>query len=211
MRTIFANEERLNEILQLVRKATTRGLTITQKIMEYSKLGDHEPGTQMVNIHKLISTIMDECREEFSSQGIVVKYNSRDPLNLVNGDETHFYWVVKNLVLNARDALIDPAAAANEVRSIEVNTTAEDDGFHIVIADNGVGIAEENMQKIFEPFFSTKPATGTGLGLGMVKRIVSLYNGRIDLSSQVGTGTSFTIVLPLRPENGDRSKPSQGV
>jgi ligand-binding sensor domain-containing protein/signal transduction histidine kinase len=198
MQTIFANEERLDEVMQLVRKATSRGLNITQQIMDYSKMGQQQPGQQSVDLHNLIVSIVNESREEFSSQGVVIEYKSEHQLLTVIGDETHFYSIIKNIILNARDALMDPSLKDRKDRRIEI-TTALEGGFacSVVIADNGIGIPQENLQKVFEPFFSTKPATGTGLGLGMVKKMVSLYNGSIDVRSEAGKGTTVTISLPL--------------
>ena len=67
------------------------------------------------------------------------------------------------------------------------------DSWRVIVSDNGVGIPEEHRPKIFKAFFSTKPETGTGLGLGMVKKLVSLYNGTISVDSVVGEGTTFTL------------------
>jgi signal transduction histidine kinase/streptogramin lyase len=197
MQTIFANEERLDEVMQLVRKATSRGLNITQQIMDYSKMGQQQPGQQRVGINNLIESIVNESREEFSSQGVVIEYKSEPELLSLIGDETHFYSIIKNIVLNARDALIDPSLEDRKDPRIEITTALEGSTCSVVIADNGIGIPQENLKKIFEPFFSTKPATGTGLGLGMVKKMVSLYNGSIDVSSEAGKGTSVTISLPV--------------
>jgi ligand-binding sensor domain-containing protein/signal transduction histidine kinase len=197
MQTIFANEERLDEVMQLVRKATSRGLNITQQIMDYSKLGQQQPGQQSVNPHNLIMSIINESREEFSSQGVVIEYKSKHQVLTLTGDETHFYSIIKNVILNARDALIDPSLKDRKDRCIEITTARNGSSCCIVIADNGIGIPQENLQKVFEPFFSTKPATGTGLGLGVVKRMISIYNGSIDVRSEVGKRTSVTISLPL--------------
>jgi signal transduction histidine kinase len=65
----------------------------------------------------------------------------------------------------------------------------------ISVADNGVGIADEVKDKVFEPKFTTK-SSGMGLGLGMVKNIVETYNGQISFTSQAGKGTVFTVVFP---------------
>jgi signal transduction histidine kinase len=197
MQTIFANEERLDEVMQLVRKATSRGLNITQQIMDYSKMGQQQPGQESVDLHNLIISIVSESREEFSSQGVVVEYKSEPQLLTLIGDETHFYSIIKNIALNARDALIDPSLKDRKDRRIEITAALEGSTCSVVIADNGIGIPPENLPQVFEPFFSTKPATGTGLGLGMVKKMVSLYNGSIDVRSKVGQGTSVTISLPV--------------
>jgi signal transduction histidine kinase len=197
MQTIFANEERLDEVMQLVRKATSRGLNITQQIMDYSKVGQQQPGQQSVDLRNLIASIVNESREEFSEQGVVIEYTSEQRLLTLIGDETHFYSIIKNIVLNARDALIDPSIKDTKNRRIEITTALEGSSCSVLIADNGVGIPQESMQRVFEPFFSTKPANGTGLGLGMVRKMVALYNGKIAVSSEVGKGTSITISLPV--------------
>ena len=75
----------------------------------------------------------------------------------------------------------------------------------LVIADTGCGIAAENLEKIFEPFFSTKPlGQGTGLGLSISHGLIQQLGGSIQVTSAVGRGTSFTITLPQRPLMGDR-------
>jgi signal transduction histidine kinase len=67
------------------------------------------------------------------------------------------------------------------------------------VEDNGPGIPADIQPRIFEPFFSTKPSSGIGLGLGVVRKLVALYEGRISVESVVGHGTCFTIVLPSAP------------
>jgi ligand-binding sensor domain-containing protein/signal transduction histidine kinase len=197
MQTIFINEERLNDVMQLVRKATRRGLNITQQIMDYSKIGQQQPGRENVNLDQLIENIIDESRTEFLSQGVALEHQADERSASLVGDETHFYSIIKNLMLNARDALIDPGLAGRTDRRIQISTSEEPDACTITIEDNGVGIPQENLPKIFEPFFSTKPASGTGLGLGMVRNMVSLYSGSIDVTSEVSKGTRFTITLPV--------------
>ena len=196
MQTIFSNEEQLDEVLQLVRKATNRGLKITQQIMDYSKIGQQQPGQQNVDLNDLIHNIVKESQAELSRYGVVVEYKRCELPLFVTGHETHFYSVFKNIIINAKDALIDPGLEAGTDRYIQISTAQEGNTCKITIADSGVGIPQDNLAKIFEPFFSTKPATGTGLGLGMVKNIISLYHGSIDVSSEVGNVTTFIISLP---------------
>ena len=74
--------------------------------------------------------------------------------------------------------------------------TREEGAYCLAVADNGVGIPAERIGKIYDTFFSLKPETGTGLGLGVVKKTVSLYGGTIDVTSRVGEGTTFTVTLP---------------
>lgn len=165
--------------------------------MDYSKIGQQQPGEQSVDLNNLIVNMVNESREEFGGQGVVVEYQSKPHLLSLIGDENHFYSIIKNIVLNARDALIDPSVKDRKDRCVAITAALESSTCSVVITDNGIGISPENLQKVFEPFFSTKPATGTGLGLGMVRKMVSLYNGTINVSSEAGNGTRVTISLPV--------------
>jgi signal transduction histidine kinase len=72
-------------------------------------------------------------------------------------------------------------------------------GVHVAVADTGTGIAEENRSRLFTPFFTTKPVgKGTGLGLAIVYGIVKMHQGQIQVKSEEGQGSTFTITLPLR-------------
>ena len=103
--------------------------------------------------------------------------------------------VLLNLVTNAAQALDKPQKA------IVVTTRREgDDAIAVEVADNGKGIAPEALPRIFDPFFTTKEVgKGTGLGLSIAYKIVAEHGGRIDVKSQVGKGTVFTVVLPIKP------------
>jgi len=105
-------------------------------------------------------------------------------------DRTQLIRVITNLVKNAIQAIPEDREG-----KIVVNVYSEKDTIKISIADNGIGIAEENQEKIFEPKFTTK-TSGMGLGLGMVKNIVETYNGHICMSSVLDKGTVFTVSFP---------------
>jgi len=103
--------------------------------------------------------------------------------------------VFLNLIANAAQALDKPQKA------IVVTTRREGaDAIAVEVADNGKGIAPEVLPKIFDPFYTTKEVgKGTGLGLSIAYKIVSQHGGRIDVKSQPGKGTVFTVVLPMKP------------
>lgn len=88
----------------------------------------------------------------------------------MQGLETHFESVYKNLLLNAKDALLDKTQNEKKDKSIHIKTQVVNHELVIEIADNGIGISPENLGRIYDAFFSTKPDTGTGLGLGVVKK-----------------------------------------
>ncbi len=100
--------------------------------------------------------------------------------------------VFMNLLVNAGQAIKDDSGR------VTIKTRADDSNIYVAISDTGVGIPRENLRKIFEPFFTTKEiGKGTGLGLSMAYDIVKKHGGHIDIRSEVGVGTKFTITLPL--------------
>ena len=98
-----------------------------------------------------------------------------------------------NLILNSKDAI--KQAGRNGL--IEIKTAEQNGSVQIVVSDNGSGISKENLGKIFDPFFTTKElGKGTGLGLAVTFGIVEKHKGRIDVDSDPGHGTKFTVSLP---------------
>ena len=103
----------------------------------------------------------------------------------------------KNIIQNARDALIDKQAENKLDKKISISATRRKNYVAVEIKDNGIGIKPEHIAQIYDAFFSTKPETGTGLGLGMVHKIVGIYQGKIEVESEVGEFAKFTVTLPI--------------
>jgi PAS domain S-box-containing protein len=118
-----------------------------------------------------------------------------DPaLPAVWGDSDQLHQVLTNLIVNAQQALLQAPAP----RRLHLRLRAADGQAVIEVEDNGPGIPEAMRQRVFEPFFTTKPqGVGTGVGLSVCLGIVSAHEGRIDLWSEPGQGTRFSVVLPL--------------
>ena len=168
---------------------------MTQIIMDYARLGREQPGSAKVALRPLVEAIVAESKGEFAAHAIKAEI-AIDPAVVLTAKETHIYSIIKNLVLNAKDALIE--RDGRDGRLIRISAAEDEERRVLRVEDTGSGIAPENHAKIFDPFFSTKPRTGTGLGLGMVKRLVNLYEGTIDVESEVLRGTTFVITLPRR-------------
>jgi len=117
-------------------------------------------------------------------------FNDEEKEIIAKLDRTQLIRVITNLVKNAIQAVPEVASPR-----ILVSMASEYDYVKIMVADNGIGISDENRDKIFEPKFTTK-TSGMGLGLGMVKNIVESYKGTIDYTSQPGKGTVFTVKFP---------------
>jgi len=222
MKAIYANEERMERGFHLIHKSVSRALSNTNLIMEYSKISQITDVADEVNLDQLIESIVEEQSEVFKEQKVKVRLNLRGQGVRIKGHETNFHTVLNNLILNARDALIDPMNQNKEGHRIDgplpdeflieimsetVNSTGrgappEHPFYTVQIKDNGVGIPEKNLSRIYEAFFSTKPESGTGLGLGFAQKIVSVYGGTIEVESEVGSGrrsggTTFTVTFPV--------------
>ena len=128
-----------------------------------------------------------------------------DALPRIHGDQTQLRQLFSNLLVNAFEALdgrghIDIAATFVSNDEDQAGETAEPGGSVVVtVSDDGSGIPSEVTEKIFSPFFTTKPR-GFGLGLAIVRKIVHAHDGRIDVSTRRDGGTRFQITLPVTPE-----------
>ncbi len=186
-----AQQEELDTLLRDVDSALGRGLAITRQILEYAQLGRQSPGQEPVALGALVEAVLGESREALADVALEVRV---PPGCVWQGRQEHAYSIVKNLVLNALDALRDKPGGGERRLRVEVRWEAE--ACVLRVEDSGVGIAPEHRAHLFQPFFSTKAHSGTGLGLAMVARLVSLYGGHIDVRSEPGQGTTFSVSMP---------------
>ncbi|WP_417865451.1 ATP-binding protein [Xanthomarina gelatinilytica] len=140
---------------------------------------------EMLNVVEITRLALDIFSEDY----IVFKSDRKDIK--AKFDRTQLIRVITNLVKNGIQAIPDE----QEDKRIVVRVSEENNHVVIEVSDNGIGISEENNQKIFEPKFTTK-SSGMGLGLGMVKNIVETYHGSITFTSQKNEGTVFKVTFP---------------
>ncbi|HQY87792.1 MAG TPA: ATP-binding protein, partial [Tepidisphaeraceae bacterium] len=152
-----------------------------------------------VSVQKIVDEALSVLSRDPTRDGIALRVQVRPGLE-VRGDSIQLEQVLLNLLINARQAMLaegQPRGGSITIRADE----DEDSSIKISIADTGPGIAPEHVEKVFEPFFTTKTnpkmgePKGTGLGLHICKQIVEQHDGRIEVESQVGRGTTFTIRL----------------
>lgn len=193
MKRINMNESQIDNILNMTYGSVQRGLSIVACILAFSKIEvNAEP--EITDLNELMGLIIDENTEIFRRNNIKVEVESSGKVNLV-GPKCHFHSIFNNIILNAKDALSDYEISGSE-KKILISFKKIEANIEIKISDNGPGIPEKNINSIFEPFFSTKPETGIGLGLSITKKYVNLYNGVISVRSKVGAGTEFILVFP---------------
>jgi two-component system NtrC family sensor kinase len=161
------------------------------------------PKKILSNICEIIDQSLSVVSHPMQKKGItLVKNLEKEKVPEILLDRNQMVQVFINLFVNAIDAI------ENENGKIEIKTNInfsnEINFFEVSIADNGMGIKEENFSKIFEPFYSTKGRKGTGLGLAVVWGIIDQHSGLILVDSKVGKGTVFTLRLPV-PKNIGKS------
>lgn len=203
-------EKSFNKILT----ASNRAAKITQCIlgMSRNRSAAHEP----TNLVQLLDDTLLLLERELRKYRVTVE-RVIAPVPEVMADGNQIQQVLLNLLINARQAMPNGGRII-----VKLSADTENDTVELMIRDNGCGIPQEKLPKIFDSFFSTKDGPdasgkgGTGLGLSMVRDVIESHNGRIQVNSTVGKGTAFTIKLPAasstKPSGPRRvSAPVEGI
>ena len=151
---------------------------------------------QTIYLAELVNETLDVMARAPDKDAITLNLNFPDDLKITTRP-AELQQVLLNLLINAREAVLNKSGP----RRIAVSAVVEDKHIIIRLADNGVGIVGENLEKIFQPFFSTKSKgpdrpTGYGLGLAFCRNAMSILGGDISVESTPGEGTTFTLRLP---------------
>lgn len=148
------------------------------------------PDFQDLDLIATLEDVLGTIGEELSNAGITVNLNLSQRPPVVAADRDQLKQVFFNLLKNAREAM--PPGG-----TIEVSARTDDDFVYLVIADNGTGIAEEDLARVFEPYFTTKKS-GHGLGMMIVQRILRDHGGSVGIDSRTDLGTVVTLQLPQK-------------
>ena len=184
---------RLEEGLNIIVKETQRCKTIIQGLLEFAR--DREPQIILANINDIMGTALGIVDNEFRLRHVDLELELAEDMVKTFLDENQIEQVFINLLLNALHAVEE-----NGRVTVQSAVESEQNKIRVQIADNGCGIAVDDIKKIFEPFYSTK-TKGTGLGLAVSYGIVKNHQGDIHVFSVPGKITRFTIEFPIRTEN----------
>lgn len=178
----------LTSIVSDCRAGTERVRDIVQNLRTFSRLD--EAAFKKTDIHEGIDSTLRLLSRYFSGGNITLVRDYAE-LPLIDAYSAQLNQVWMNLLVNAAQAV---GSATGEVT---VRTHVEDDNVTISVSDTGGGIPKDVLSRIFDPFFTTKPVgEGTGLGLSITFGIVERHGGRIDVDTNAGSGTTFTVTLP---------------
>jgi two-component system NtrC family sensor kinase len=190
----FQGSTNLDEFHRALRQINTQGKRckeITHKLLSFARKTDVD--TQDVMINKLIRQVVELSAQRAKFENVVISTNLEESLPSINISESELQQVLLNLINNAIDAI------ENKTGEIEISTRQEKSSVVIAVSDNGTGIPKANLDKIFDPFYTTKPVgKGTGLGLSICYGIINKMGGKIEVQSKLDQGSSFTIRIPLK-------------
>jgi len=185
-----SDDPRRDDVTMIIDEAT-RCKTIVSDLLNFAR--QNEVLAQTTDVNALLSETIEEITVQpvFDQVEIVTRLDPSLPE--IQADPAQLREVFVNLMTNAAEAMDDGG-------SLTINTaSAEDEMIKIAFQDTGCGIPEQNLSKIFTPFFTTKAiGKGTGLGLAIVYGIIKMHRGQIYVESEVGVGSTFTITLPVR-------------
>jgi len=189
------------ERLTTIEETSIRGRKITRQLLAFSR--KDEPNPVDLDMNDLVRHCLFTKETEFLVSDIEVHTDLADDLPPVPADHNQMEQVLLNLLNNARDAISDEGR-------ITVQSRLARDAVQIQVSDDGCGMSQDLMERVFFPFFTTKGVgKGTGLGLSISYGIVKGLGGNIEVESEPGKGTTFTITLPVaRPSSRSEALPT---
>jgi len=190
------NKENAQDYLTKMESELTRSTKLIRNLLDFAR--QSPPSLREVNVNEIVSRSLDLAAHSAELQKIQIIRKLNPDLPTLRADFDQLQQVCTNLIINAIQAM--PEGGRLTLRT----SLTDDEQIKIEVQDTGCGISQENMRKLFTPFFTTKEkGKGVGLGLAVAYGIIQRHKGRIEVQSKKGEVTTFTIYLPLRHEEKD--------
>ncbi|UCD38196.1 MAG: PAS domain S-box protein [Fidelibacterota bacterium] len=184
-------DDSLRQDLERIEGAATRTREIVNHVLAFARKAPAKP--QPCDVEHLLESCLRQFSNEIDQAQVTIERNIETALPILLLDDVQIQQVVLNLLRNAAQAMPEGG-----VLTISARAHPEEDAVLIQVTDTGVGIPPEHRKNIFDPFFTTKEiGEGTGLGLSLSYGLVEAHGGTIEVESEVGAGSTFTITLPL--------------
>lgn len=184
------------QLADLVGRELKRINSIVSQMLRFG--GPAKPKLATIHLHQVLEQSVTLVQHHLEGRRIQLELNLQAALDTIRGDAYQIEQAFLNLLFNALDAMGANGTlhVSTSVMGLERSAAPNSAAIEITIKDNGIGIPSENLKRLFDTFFTTKP-NGTGLGLPITRRIVEEHHGTISVSSEPHQGTQFTIRLPL--------------
>ncbi len=195
LKTEVPPENKRRKILDMALSETERLTELLRKMLSFSK--PDEETRQITDVNQVLDEILLLVRKQLLENSIRISASLSGDLGKVYASRNQLRQVFLNMIANARDAMPDGG-------TLTVKSTGREETIYVEITDTGTGIREENFSKIFDAFFTTKDSVkDVGLGLSVCYGFIKDHGGDIRVSSKWGSGTTFTITLPMHQEHSD--------
>lgn len=185
--------EEINQYTGIIIEQADRQNRIIQELLDFAKPSPPQLGP--VDLNQLLDSVLTFTRAYLKNSNIELQVDKEKGLPKVLADGEKIKQVIINLIING-------AQAMTEGGRLEIETRSDGNKAVIQFTDTGEGIAEENLENIFNPFFTTRD-TGTGLGLAISHQIIKMHGGTIEVKSKIGEGTTFIVAIPIIKGEGD--------
>ena len=185
------------ELIETIFEAAQKCRTLLSSMIRNLR----ESGTDFypLDLREVLTSAFEDARRQEKQAGACVRISEHWPgtPTMIRGDALQLREAFKNILVNALQAM--PRGGD---LSLVIEADPSESDVRIRITDTGEGIPEANLENVFHPFFTTKKNTGGGLGLSFAFRVIQNHSGRIDVQSNSGSGTTFTVTLPFPAEDG---------
>jgi signal transduction histidine kinase/CheY-like chemotaxis protein len=205
---LVKNDERALKRIRAALEAADKGSDLTRRMLAFSRQQTLQ--NKELSVNELVFKMEDMLKHAISAT-VDLKIIPCDDLWPIKADQTMLETAILNLAINARDAMKPKGGSLiietanrhlDQTYCLENEDTLIGDYIEIAVTDTGSGIAPENIEKVFQPFFTTKgPEAGSGLGLSMIYGFVKQSAGHIKIYSEVGHGTTVKLYLPVMKNN----------
>jgi signal transduction histidine kinase len=196
------SEERRQQYYDVLLEQSERLALLTDNILSLAKIeeGRAEFAFETTDVSALLTKVVSSFQERVRHEGFDIELKVQGPIPLVAVDRTALSQAITNLIDNA-------IKYSGDSRKVVVGVSVEGQSLAIAVRDFGVGIKKEDIDRVFERFFRggdelTRTVKGSGLGLTLVKEIVEAHRGRVQVESEPGKGSVFSILLPLPQRKG---------
>jgi PAS domain S-box-containing protein len=198
LQEIVADDPNNNLYFDIIKRNSKRINDLVNELLENSK--PMELKLVPTTIHTILQNTYDLARDRAKLKGVQIKTDFNAKEAVVLADEPKLTIAILNILINAIEAV------KADTGVIEMHSDCNGKKCYIIVEDNGCGIDEEFLKKVFDPYYTSKP-NGMGLGLATSQNIIHTHEGKIDVETRVNKGTKFTIELKLMPQ-GEQELPS---